>query len=591
MTTTKSYDNLNRLLRTASVPSASSALRFDFQLNAANQRTRVTHADGSYWIYEYDSIGQLKTGKHYWSDGTPVAGQQNEYAFDDIGNRTSTKEGGDASGANLRAATYGANNLNQYTNRTVPGAADILGIAHAAATVTVNNSATYRRGEYYDLALSINNASAAIWQSVTNLASLGGTNNTVTGNVFLPKTPEVFAFDADGNLTQDGRWDMTWDGENRLTRIVGISTLPDAARLSLDCGYDYQSRRISKTVSNWTGSAWSFSYSQKFVYDGWNLVAILDQNNTLLYSFSWGTDASGSMQGAGGVGGLISMTVHSGANAGTYFYSYDGNGNVAALVNAADGTIAARYEYDPFGNLIRATGALAFINPYRFSTKFCDDETGFYYYGYRYYDPRTGRWLNRDPMEEKGGINLYGFALGNAISHADFLGLGLKWKLTPRDTPESDPKGGLRTGFTQITDWETPTKLKKCSGGCGFKVVLGKVKGAGTSWWWTLEDWEAHEAHHRADDDKSWDWLYLSIQEYLNVCVSERKAKAYQLVVTWHNLASLGEAIARGAEYDCATYGKADPSVCKDADERRASANSSWDILAQVTLWAELGNP
>jgi len=72
-------------------------------------------------VYQYDALGQVTSGKKYWADGTAVAGQQFEYAFDDIGNRTSTKAGGDAAGANLRKASYNVNPLNQYTNRTVPG--------------------------------------------------------------------------------------------------------------------------------------------------------------------------------------------------------------------------------------------------------------------------------------------------------------------------------------------------------------------------------------------------------------------------------------------------------------------------------------
>ena len=71
-------------------------------------------------------------------------------------------------------------------------------------------------------------------------------------------------------------------------------------------------RRIQKIVSTNSGSAWVVSYTNRFVYDGWNVVAILDGANNLLYTFTWGTDLSGTMQGAGGVGGLISMTVCSG---------------------------------------------------------------------------------------------------------------------------------------------------------------------------------------------------------------------------------------------------------------------------------------
>jgi len=77
----------------------------------------------------------------------------------------------------------------------------------------------------------------------------------------------------------------------------------------------------------------------------------------------------------------------------------------------------------PFGELLRATGPLARANPLRFSTKYQDDETELLYYGYRYYSATMGRWLSRDPMEESGDWNLYGFACGNPLSHCDPLGL------------------------------------------------------------------------------------------------------------------------------------------------------------------------
>jgi len=74
---------------------------------------------------------------------------------------------------------------------------------------------------------------------------------------------------------------------------------------------------------------------------------------------------------------------------------------------------------------IRATGPVAFVNPFRFSTKYCDDETGHYYYGYRYYSPTQGRWLSRDPIGENGGRNLYGFLDNDPANYVDVLG---KWK-------------------------------------------------------------------------------------------------------------------------------------------------------------------
>jgi len=80
---------------------------------------------------EYDSLGQVKSGKKFRPDWTPVAGQQFEYGYDDIGNRTSTKAGGDGNGWNLRSANYNANTLNQYTSRDVPGFIQVSGIAIA----------------------------------------------------------------------------------------------------------------------------------------------------------------------------------------------------------------------------------------------------------------------------------------------------------------------------------------------------------------------------------------------------------------------------------------------------------------------------
>ena len=84
MTTTKSYDNLNRLTQISSAPSADSTVTFNYAYNQANQRTAVTNADNSRWNYGYDTLGQVTSGKKTWSDGAIVAGQQFEYVFDDM---------------------------------------------------------------------------------------------------------------------------------------------------------------------------------------------------------------------------------------------------------------------------------------------------------------------------------------------------------------------------------------------------------------------------------------------------------------------------------------------------------------------------
>jgi RHS repeat-associated protein len=107
---------------------------------------------------------------------------------------------------------------------------------------------------------------------------------------------------------------------------------------------------------------------------------------------------------------------------GIHFVAYDGNGNVSALVKASDGSVSARYEYGPFAEPVRVTGPLADAQPIRFSTKWTDLESGFLYYGYRYYNPSTGRWLSRDPIEEDGGPDLYDFVGNDPLQRVDVDG-------------------------------------------------------------------------------------------------------------------------------------------------------------------------
>lgn len=436
MTTTNRYDYLNRLtgpLSSVASGGGGSVFNFRYAYNTASQRTKITLQDGSYWLYAYDSLGQLTNGVKYFRDGTPYAGQQFQYGFDTIGNRTSTEAGGDATGANLRLASYTNNALNQITSRSVPGYVDVMGLNLATNTVQVNGTNAYQKWEYYREQMATNNSSAAQWVGITVTAP-GQT--TMSGGAFVAQTPETFTYDYDGNETQDGRFTNIWDGENRLVNMTSLSGAPTASKYSLAMAYDYQSRRLQKIVSTNNGSAYGVLYTNRFLYDGWNVVGILDGGNNLLYSFTWGTDLNGSMQGAGGVGGLISMTVYSGSNAGTYFYCYDGNGNVTALVNASNGAVAANYEYGPFGEVIRATGPMAKVNPFLFSTKYYDWETGLYYYGFRYYNPSTGRWLSRDPIQEKGGKNLFAFVRNCPIGAYDPDGRITVRTLTPNPQPD-----------------------------------------------------------------------------------------------------------------------------------------------------------
>jgi RHS repeat-associated protein len=180
--------------------------------------------------------------------------------------------------------------------------------------------------------------------------------------------------------------------------------------------YDSQSRRIATQVRGNTTLV---------AYDGWNPIAEWSadlQSATLTKTYTWGMDLSGSMQGAGGVGGLLAVSlITNNSITNTFYPTYDGNGNVSEYLDNI-GTIVAHYEYDPFGRVIVESGDQFADFAHRFSTKPQDLTTGLLYYGYRWYDPVTGRWSSRDPIEEEGGVNLYGFVGNNGVIKWDFLG-------------------------------------------------------------------------------------------------------------------------------------------------------------------------
>jgi RHS repeat-associated protein len=238
-----------------------------------------------------------------------------------------------------------------------------------------------------------------------------------------------------------------WDAENRLIAVKDTNNADIVTYI-----YDSQSRRVARTQG---------ANTTVYLYDGWNCLAEYTLHNSsfnLHTSLSWGLDLSGSLQGAGGVGGLLAVTEHQAENTTHFFPTYDGNGNVSEYLDAG-GAVAAHYEYDPFGRVIVATGSQAADFAYRFSTKPRDAATGLYCYGYRWYDPDTGRWINRDPIEERGGVNLYGF-VGNApIFIYDILGLDYEMKIKGdskllNNKPQTRLMGAFLTKGQNYAEWE-----------------------------------------------------------------------------------------------------------------------------------------
>ena len=241
-------------------------------------------------------------------------------------------------------------------------------------------------------------------------------------------------------------------------------------------------RQTSYVLSN---GMWQVVEDVKLVNDpvlfGRHVAELNATNNSVVRAYIWGLDLSETLDGAGGVGGLLRVRVATGAAPGTHFVSYDGNGNLWNLVSASTGTQTARYEYGPFGEQLRLSGPAVKANPFRFSTKRTEDFTGLVLYEYRAYSPTLGRWLSRDPIEEVGGLGLFVFIVNAPVRSADSLGLqmappGWPWPTDPsrpfpRPMPELPKPPQYPRGFA-ICQRDIAV-----DGICDYPGILGNMAG------------------------------------------------------------------------------------------------------------------
>lgn len=356
------------------------------------------HSVTNTWESTHDVLDFKTNGKTL---GTPSVISSYDYTLNQIGQRTATDVSGAAFGADERDRSWAYDSLGQLvveddsSNNSHDRAYSFDGIGNRI-------SSTYSGG-------TIGYNSGTDTNAFADPALNQYYNITFPGACTLDPS-----YDGDGNMAAgpipvdlSANADLTWDAENRL---IGIHRADN--NTTIDYSYDYLGRRIRKQVSDET--------PRYCIYDGWNLIA--EYSGTALdKKFTWGKDMSGTIQESGGVGGLLAVEI----NSSEYYPTYDGNGNISEYLNE-NGDIEVHLEYDAFGNTIRCDelGSQQVDKfSHRFSSKVFDSESGLYYYGYRYYDPVTGRWSSRDPIGERGGENLFGFVDNNCVNSLDALGL------------------------------------------------------------------------------------------------------------------------------------------------------------------------
>jgi RHS repeat-associated protein len=207
-----------------------------------------------------------------------------------------------------------------------------------------------------------------------------------------------FSYDANGNLTADYARTYAWDAENRLIGI-GYPGTPGASTLM---AYDGLGRR----------------------------TAIQDNNGSTITTthYGWCGETLCQARTPGANGDVPSKRYFAEGEEGTtgaseLIYGIDQLGSVRDAIGAQNGLRQRHYDYDPYGNLISTVGILTVQTDMRYAGLFAHSLSGLYLATRRAFDPVTGRWISRDPLEEPGGVNLYGYAGDNPISRLDPLGL------------------------------------------------------------------------------------------------------------------------------------------------------------------------
>ena len=405
---TNVYDNVAHLLSTALKNSGNTALNsHNYGYNSGNQRTALTNFAGDYRQYTYDKVGQLKTALGKESGGVANRWQEQlGYAYDAGGNlswRTNY----------ALAQAFNVNNLNELTTGTNAGTLTVAGTTTSLATNVSVWGTSLSSGSavlYADATWVRTNVTRPGGNATYNAAGYDslGRNDTNTINAFLPNSV-TYTYDLNGNLLNDGTRYFTYDDESQLT--VAVVSNAWLSKFT----YDGKLRRRIRREFTWSAGAWLQTNEVRYVYDGNLPVQERDINNLPAVTYTRGRDLSGSLQGAGGIRGLLARTdsqlLTTGSPTANAFYHGDGNGNVTALVSTNQ-VLVAKYLYDPYGNVMSQSGPLAAANTYQFSSKEFHVNSGLVYYLYRCYDPNMQRWANRDPLGEPGFELLRGLTIG-----------------------------------------------------------------------------------------------------------------------------------------------------------------------------------
>jgi RHS repeat-associated protein len=376
---------------------ASTISKFDYMYDADGQIMNWTQQASSdtpkVWMAEYDAVDQL-LAVTVRSNG--IAGavlRRYVYAYDKGGNRASEQ-------IDLGVSSATHNGLNQLTSLGGDVApVRFRGYVNEIGTVTVGGTvATFdtRNSNFLGYAQSPTgtNIVPVVASDYSNNRATNRYQLVVTNNGVL----KTLRFDLNGNLTNlvtsTGTNTYEWDGANRLIAIE-LREVGQGSKRS-EFMYDGVGRR-AKLTERTNGV---IELEERYLWCGKEICEKRDSagSSPQRRYFPFGEQVSGT----------------------NYLYSRDHIGSLREATDSSQ-TLKSRYDYDPFGRKTIVSELV--VSDVAYTGHFYHQISGLHLTLHRAYSSELARWLSRDPVEERGGINLYAYVLNRPVSTRDPYGL------------------------------------------------------------------------------------------------------------------------------------------------------------------------
>ena len=349
-----------------------------FSYDLAGRRTAKTFENGAYATYTHDAAGQLLEMDHQTTNGTFA---RLDYAYNSGGNRTQRIEDW---GATSTTNTYDYDPIDQVTNA---------------------NYGSWSQGFNFD---AMGNLLSRVATTTTNSYIANHLNQ------YTNIDGQLLQYDAKGNLTSGAAhltataMDYTYDAQNRLTDARPSSPAEGDKRMTFV--YDGRNRCAKRKTYTRSSGIWNLQSEIHLYYDGWNLIEERDDSGNHLASYVNGP--------------MIDEPIARLTTNATYYYHGDALNSTVAMTGVS-GTVAERYAYEVFGlpTIMDAVGNnitnTAIGIRHLFQGREWLAEVRLNDHRNRYYSPEMQRWLNRDPIGENGGINLFAFVYNNPSIFTD----------------------------------------------------------------------------------------------------------------------------------------------------------------------------